>query len=230
MHNKISPPRFDGDCSVNQQTAVNKERHMPETLEAPDTQVDSTVDSTVEAPEASAPADERFNIQFPSGRTFTTLQGVHTKGKAKGHPRVNFDLDLSKADPFAELRSEVGLENWNRELASMIRSKCADATSDAIAENKEGLLEDTVWAKKFLEQWVPSTRRSGVGVKELRAKMAGIFNELNPLLIKQTKTPTQMTATETNRLLTLLADYSDLNEKVEERSRKGKGKKAAATK
>lgn len=169
--------------------------------------------------------DTKEDIQFPSGRVFETLQGVHTKGKAKGNIRIILNLDLSRPDPFSDLKAEVGVENWNREIMALIREKCNDATHDAVAESTDGIPEDTVWARKFLEQWVSSTRRSGVGVKQLREKLGELFQELNPLLMKQAKAPKEMTAEETNRLLTLLADYGDLNEKIEARSRKGKAKK-----
>lgn len=155
------------------------------------------------------------------------IETEEKKGRAKGETRYYLKIDLSKPDPFADVRKAVGEENWNKTImASVIRPACNDATHDFRREDgTEG--SDSDWEKMFREQFLPNTRRSSTGVKQLREKQQALFGEINPLLMKQAHGE-KLTPEDNNRLLQLLADFGDINAKIESKSRKGKKKEAAA--
>lgn len=178
---------------------------------------------TVEAPEAEVVSPEIPDVESPiviGTKTHTLIETTLKKGKGKGEIRYYLKVDLAKANAFADIIESVGLENWNRTVyAEVIRQACNDATHDAT--DKDGNVTDADWAKKFQEQFVPGSRKSGTGVKQLREKQQALFAEIQPALMKQAKGE-KLTETENHRLLQLLADFQQVNEKIETKSRKGK--------
>lgn len=144
------------------------------------------------------------------------------KGKGKGNILYLIEVDLSKPDAFKDIVESVGLANWNRTVyAQVVRQACKDATHDAM---KDGEVADVDWAREFIEQFVQDNRRSKVGVKQLREKQAELFQEVQPLMLKQAHGE-KLTPEQNNRLLELLAQFGELNAKLEDLGKKGKARK-----
>lgn len=170
---------------------------------------------------------------------FSIVGTTHKKGKSKGEPAFFLKQpDDGNFEPlFADIAEAVGKENWYKTVyAEVVRQACNDATKQAIATAADGKVSDAGWAKAFQEYFLPSTRRSGVHIKDLREKAMEIFGELNPLLARHfevEKLPTgepnpkynPLSTQEHNRMLQLTLEYGDVNNKIEERSRKGKAAK-----
>ena len=167
--------------------------------------------------------DKELTIQLPNNVKDTLVHTKLKKGKYKGRDQYFLKLNLEEAAPFSRILTAVGKINFNREIAALVRDKCRDATADA--KDDKGEVTDVAWAKAFGEQWEPGSRGSGTGIKFLREKKMEVFAQLNPFIIKLAQ-GTQLSQDDNSRYLTLLADYSDLDTKIEEKSRTGK-KKAA---
>ena len=89
------------------------------------------------------------------------------------------------------------------------------------------------WIECVFKQLLPGARSGADGVKQIREKLKVVMAEIKPLMESYMKKETRdkMTADEINRLLSLQAEFGELCEKEEGKSRKGKGgKKAAAAK
>lgn len=190
---------------------------------------------TPEVPDTTDPlriADQDFQV----------LGTTHKKGKGKGKvayyilpdEKVVKNADGSETkitdyqSMYDRLRIAVGPENWDKCLyAEVIRKACNDATAQAIGEAKDGIVSDEALAKALVEWFLPATRRSGTHIKDLREKAQEIFGELNPLLLRHfqhpdANDPEHLKQEEHNRMLQLTLQYSELNQKIEEKSRKGK--------
>lgn len=161
--------------------------------------------------------------------TFRCRGTVIKKGKGKG--RAAFFYEPNEGESLGEfharIRSVVGEENWDKCVqAEVVRKACNDATVQAIQTAEDGKVSDVALSKAFVEWYLPSTRRSGVHIKDLREKAQEIFSELNPLLIRHFQhKPGEdgaLNEDEHNRMLQLTLEYSDINTKIEEKSRKGK--------
>lgn len=182
----------------------------------------------VETPEVAAEQQDRELDVTLGASSEKLIETTHKKGKTAGQLAYFLKVNLEGSDPFAAIRTAVGKDNFNRAiLAEVVRPACNDATHDALSEVDEKNVEFTtaLWAAKFVEQFIPGARRSGVGIKQLREKQMEIFNELNPFIVRLAKGES-LSQDENNRYLTLLVDYQELSEKIEKSARKGKGKKA----
>lgn len=175
-------------------------------------------DATPEVPEIL------LEVTIGSEGGFKLKESIRTKGKKKGE--LDYLL-VPEGDYIAwitRVRKGVGEANFDAWLQKHLRQACRDATADALNAGN-GEISDVAWTGKFVEQFVPSTRKSGEGVAELREKQHELFAQLNPLLLKQveyTKNNQQMPPEEHNEMLQLLVAYQELGTKLEKKSRKGK--------
>lgn len=170
--------------------------------------------------------DREFDVEA-RGTVLTLIETTHKRGRAKGNLAYFIKLDMSKPDPFVDIKKLVGEENWNRSIMeSLVRPNCNDATHEAI-NPETGEVSDTSWINAFAEQFLPGTRRSGTGIKQLREKLQEIMKEIEPFMMKIAKKQT-LTEEENNRYLNLVVQYADLQEKIEGKSRKGKKSKKEA--
>jgi len=184
------------------------------------TETPSTEPTVAEVPDTKDP------IQIGE-ETFTVIGTTLKKGKGKGRLAYYLDPIPNYHDFFLRLREAVGAENWDKCVyAEVVRKACNDATLQAISQAEDGKPSDVGLAKAIIEWFLPSTRRSGVHIKDLREKAQEIFSELNPLLLRhfQHKPGEEgsLDESEHNRMLQLTLEYSDINTKIEEKSRKGK--------
>lgn len=189
------------------------------TQEAQDQAETPEVQDTVETTEIVGVSTDTFRCRG------TTVK----KGKGKG--RVAFFYEPNEGESLRSfhdrIRLVVGEENYDKCVqAEVIRKACNDATVQALQTAEDGKVSDVALSKAFCEWYLPSTRRSGVHIKDLREKAQEIFGELNPLLIRhfQHKPGEEgsLSEEEHNKMLQLTLEYSDLNTKIEEKSRKGK--------
>jgi len=171
---------------------------------------------------AVAEEEQSTDIENPidiAGQNFVLIETEIKKGRGKGN--VAYYLKATEEGFIDKVRKAVGEENFIREIYGMIRERCADATHDAKAKAKDGIFTDTAWISMFLEQWLPGARRAGSGKKQLLEKQKLILSELNPLIMRQCngeKLPEEVQ----NRMLTLIVEYGEVNEKLENTARKGK--------
>lgn len=175
----------------------------------------------------SAEADREFELDI-RGVINTVIETTQKKGRNSGKLAYYLKIDPTADDPFENVRKSVGAENFNRTIMNeVIRPACNDATHDSVNPDT-GVVEDTTWAEKFCEQFLPGSRRPSSGIKQLREKLKALFDEMNPFLLRMAKGE-KLTDDENNRYLSLLVEYGDQSEKIESSSRKGKkGKKAAS--
>jgi hypothetical protein len=183
--------------------------------------------------EASKATEDPISI---GNQDFVVIGDTVPKGKSKGRLRYNLKPEPNYPDFFKRIGKAVGEENFFKcVFAEVIRRACNDATLQAISESKDGKVSDVAFGKAFTDWFLPSTRRSGVHIKDLREKAQELFSELQPLLLRhfQYKPGEEgsLDEQEYNRMLQLTLEYSDLNTKIEDKSRKGiKVKKTVATK
>lgn len=172
---------------------------------------------------------EKITLEGVTSQEFDSLLTSGKKGKAKGKVQL-FIQPFEGETLYAfhmRVRQVVGEENYDKCCqAEVIRRACLDATTQAIQSSENGQLSDVGFSNAFTQWFLPATRRSGVHIKDLREKAQEIFSELNPLLLRHFQfKPGQegsLNEAEHNRMLQLTLEYSDLNTKIEEKSRKGK--------
>lgn len=184
--------------------------------------------STTEITDQETPIEEQWEsapIQI-GGQTFDLLKGAVASGRRKGKLAIFIKIDLANENFLHTIREAVGVENYDREVAAMIRGWCNDATHDTIAASPTGEFTDDDWQKAFLQQSQPSSRRKSTGIKLLRKKKEDIFEVLNGLVLKKVMGQ-ELDETENNQFLSLSTDYADICEKIEGASRKGKKAKKA---
>lgn len=186
-----------------------------------ETPVEETPAENVETTESQ---DREFDVEA-RGETLTLVETTHKKGKSAGKLAYFIKVDLTAEDPFGSIRKIVGEENWNRAvMATLVRPNCNDATRDAMSP--EGTVSDTSWINAFSEQFLPGSRRSGTGIKQLREKIQAIMEEVQPYMLRLAKKET-LSDEDNNRYLNLVVEYADIQEKIEGAARHGKKTKAA---
>lgn len=182
---------------------------------------------TDELPEVQDETQE-LQIDGVESGTFLTTIKTATKGKAKGKTQLIIipNVDESLESLHKRLRTVVGPENWDKCVQAMVRQACIDSTNQAIKDHKEGKLTDTGFSSAYVSWHLPATRRSGVHIKDLREKAQELYSELNPLLTRHFKFKQgevgALDESEHNRMIQLTMEYSDIQAKIEEKSRKGK--------
>lgn len=177
--------------------------------------------------EDNAPEETEDTIVLgDDGEEFTIISTVTKKGKKAGRLALFLKPVPTMPEFFAQLRSVVGEENWDKCVMAMVRTACNDATLEALGQAVDGKISESVFGKALIDWFTPATRRSGPHIKDLREKAQEIFSQLNPLLLRhfQHKEGEEgaLNETEYNSMLQLTMEYSDINQKIEERSRKGK--------
>lgn len=200
------------------------------------TEAQKVADSTATvSPDLEPKVQEVPDTEDPieiNDQNFIVIGTTMKKGKGKGRLAYYLKPEPDHTAFFARLREAVGPENWDKCVyAEVVRKACNDATLQAINQSEDGKPSDVALAKAIVEWFLPSTRRSGTHIKDLREKAQEIFSELNPLLLrhfeKKPGEPGSLSEDEHNRLLQLTLEYSDINTKIEEKSRKGKTAVAA---
>lgn len=155
---------------------------------------------------------------------------IQKKGKGAGTEHtVLIPLPNETYSQFlSSIAQDVGVANFEKAVATeVIRQACRDAEKDAEAAatkaGKDGQYTLAEWYEKFCA-WFLGARASGEGVKQIREKLAAVMKEMEPLMQLHLKKETRdkMTPDQVNRLLQLMAEFSDLSEKEEGKSRKGK--------
>src|SRR5574343_146697 len=121
----------------------------------------------VETPAATESQDVESEIQI-GPKVLPLIETTVKKGPKKGDVRYYLKVDLTKDDPFAEIREAVGKENWNRTVMALVRGACDNATHDA--NNKQGKLTEEDWAKMFIEQFDSGDRSEKIEKKSRKGK------------------------------------------------------------
>ncbi len=168
-----------------------------------------------------------------------TETAVQKMGKGRGTEHTVL-IPLPNETPkvfLARFGAAVGEANFEKEvMKEVVRQACRDAERDAEAAakkaGKEGQYTLAEWFECVCKWFIPGARQSGDGVKQIREQLAKVMKEMEPLMTAHLKKETRdkMTPDEVNRLLQLMAEFSELSEKEEGKSRQGKkGAKAPAT-
>jgi hypothetical protein len=159
---------------------------------------------------------------------------IQKKGKGAGTEHtVLIPLPTETYTQFlARYAKAVGQANFEKSIATeVIRQASRDAEKDAetaaAKAGKDGQYTLQEWMDEQAKWHLPGARRAGEGVKQIREKLIAVMKEMEPLMDKSLKKQ-PMTQDELNRLLQLMAEFSELSEKEEGKSRQGKTKKAAA--
>ncbi len=192
-------------------------------------------DTAVETPATETPAegdvqveqdsqDTQFQIEV-NGQQLTLLE---TKRKGKGdHAGENVCyvvVDVTQPDPFAAIRAAVGEENWNRYIVrKVIRPASVDASEEAL---KDGEIKDTDYGAALCD--IFAREQSANSTTALKDKQTKLLLELKPFIEKQANN-VPLSQDEKTNLVQVLANYTEVSKKLEEKIRKGK-EKAAATK
>lgn len=218
---------------------------MPETQEAPTAETPDTeneAQETQETPETTETPVEQdsFDTIVINEIPFTLRGTKQKKGKVKGkllcilEPDKAPDGSLDYQALFDKLAQAVGKENWFKTVfAEVVRQSCLDATTQALKASEDGIPHDEDYAQGIIQYYLPSTRRTGEHVKDLRERAMAIYAEAAPMLLRL-HTPADspdyrpLTPEEQNRCVTLMEEFTTINQKLEDKSRTGKGKKKKA--
>lgn len=196
-------------------------------------------------PAEDAPAQDQatdsYNPITINGRVFTLLGTTQKLGPNAGKlllqliPEKDAQGVMDFKEFFDNLAQAVGPANWYKMLmAEIVRPMSRDCTIEAIKASPDGTPTDEGYATATIGWFTPRDRRSGPHVKDLRDRSLAIYAELNPLLLRKFAKPEDnlpvLTAGEENTVLRLMAEFSEINAKLTEMSRSGKGKKAKGAK
>ena len=131
---------------------------------------------------------------------------------------------LSKLRHFVPIAEEVGIVNFTRALSREVRQAGYDATADSTPADGSEPSDADYWAK-FIENWQPSDRRSGTGVKQLREKAAKFYLEnVKPLL--ELELTGRIALEQHTRLLLVWSEHEEMQEKANKGTKPRKAKTA----
>lgn len=164
--------------------------------------------------------DREFQVEA-RGVKLTLIETTHKKGRAKGNIAYFVKTDMSAPDPFADIKKIVGVETFNRAVMQyVIRPNCNDATHEA-KDPETGQVSDVNWVNAFAEQFLPTSRKSGTGIKALREKAQEILENLQPFMLRLAHKE-QLPPEDNNRYLQLVVEYADVQEAIQSKQRTGK--------
>lgn len=188
-----------------------------------------------ESQEVQETQDE-FSTITMEGQEFTLRGHTPAKGKAKGRLQLLLEPEkdetgaLDYDELFAKLKAVVGEENWNKTIyAEVVRQACLDATQEAIKASTDGIPHDDDYEASFKAYYLPTTRRTGEHIKDLRARVGVIMAEVAPMLLRL-NTPADapnanpLSEEEMLRCTVLMEEFTALTVKIEGKSRKGEKK------
>lgn len=165
------------------------------------------------------------NTVMPWITFFQKHRGKAREGQKAGDLEQKFrpDFDVKATDPFSQLRTVVGVENFNREIIKLAWEIADDAVDESVVDGK---VHAPTLATKFCEGWLPGTRRTGTGKKQIKEKMAEIQMKLQPFMKKtveamKAKQPLRISPQEELEVAQLLAELGELSAKLEKKERKG---------
>jgi len=190
-------------------------------------------ETSIETPEPVV-EDVKFEMDC-KGVPLPFLETAHKKGPSKGELQILLDVDFNKTskiempEAFCLTLRAVGPENfWPCLYRDCIRKICNDATHASI-DPDTGKSSEVGFTQAYYEGFLPARLQKGGAKKsELLEKQREIMAEMQPLMIVEINKSRPLTDEEKAKMLSLLADYGDINEKLEKKSRKGvKAKKAA---
>jgi len=163
--------------------------------------------------------------------TFNVLETTLKKGKGNGRVvhilQPNQDEDL--ATFHGRFRSAVGAENWDKEVQKLIRRASMDATEEALATSADGKVHESAFVQELTKWFTTESRRHGELKKDLQEKIISIYADLTALWAKHFKAlkneGPKLAPDEEAKMMQLTATYSELHQKIEDKTRKGKAKK-----
>lgn len=165
--------------------------------------------------------DVEFTMPVGDNPSLPIIEHEKTEGRGKGF-HYYIKLDGTVADPFADVRKAVGAENFNSCVADMLRTATKDAAHDA--KDSSGKFDGAKFAANLVEWFKPASRKKSGGIKELREKLQELQNKMTPFSLKFASGDSISDA-EQFEFVRIAAEYRDVNAKIEEKSRQGKGKK-----
>lgn len=197
----------------------------------PETQVAPTVTTTETTTEEKSLSETLEKHPFVArGKSWTEVSYTQTKGKGAGKD-VSL-LDKNDNETYAQFLTRfaevIGVANYEKLVVKeVVHALSKDAMKDAqAAAEKAGRADFTTeeWFEAICQGALPGARRSSDGVKQLKERLVTVMKEMEPLMKLHVKKETRdkMTPDQINRLLSLMADFSELSEKVEGKSKTGK--------
>lgn len=197
---------------------------------------EATTTPTAPATENKAVTAETKKYKVAArNKTWTFQEVVQTKGKGVGNTHNYLDPDGPFEVFFKNLAEAVGPENlYKCVMKEVIQPACRDAEHDLDAKLKDGEeYTPEQWIEAVFQQFLPGARSGADGIKQIREQLKVVMAAIKPLMEKymQPAERVKMTQDDINRLLSLQAEFGELCEKEEGKSRKGKKgeKKSSAT-
>ena len=192
---------------------------------------EDTTTTTTENPAQDSPAEDvqveqdSQDVQFDLEANGQTLKVTETTRKGKGDHAgekvIYLNIDLTADDPFAAIAAVVGIENWNRYIVrKVIRPASVDASEEAL---KDGDIKDTDYISALID--IFSREQSANSTTALKDKQTKLLLELKPFIEKQANN-VALSTEEKTQLVQVLANYTEVSKKLEEKVRKGKEKAA----
>lgn len=189
------------------------------------------------------PAEEPQVVeQLFSGRGVTNMPWVSFmqkhRGKSKaGEAKDKLDhkvrpkIDTKVGDPFSLVKVLAGVENFNREVTKLIWEIADDAAEESLDAN--GVIHGPTLLAKFAEGFLPGSRKSGGGKRQLQEQISELQLKLQPFMARTLsmmkerglpveKRTTKPFTTEEEMVMTqYLIKMTELSQALEKKERKG---------
>lgn len=183
--------------------------------------------TVVPPPEIEDNAIESYPIEI-NGIQLTQTEGTYEKGKKQGQLYYRLVLDTEQPNPFLPIIKAVSAENWFATVfKKVINQACDDATHEAFDETT-GKVDQAKWEESFVKYFLPNSRGGGTKISELRDALTAKTEELRaemPTAMKLAQGDLSVPDEDKNRYFRILAEWGELNTKVEGKKRHKKGEK-----
>lgn len=180
---------------------------------------------------------QQFNFRGISNWTWMFFTQKH-RGKVKAGEakdkqdfKVRPEIDTKLSDPFVIVKTVVGVENFNREVTKLIWEIADDAASESLDTN--GQFHMPTLLLKFVEGFLPGSRKSGGGKRQLQEQISELQLKLQPFMARtlsmmkertlpvEKRTAKPFTSEEEMVMTQYLIKMTELSQALEKKERKG---------